>query len=428
MLPPLTLPAEATGMPVCVAFSGGLDSTALLHALAQTPGLRAQGLRALHVHHGLHARADAWTTHCQEVCKALHLELVVHKVEVVEAGDGLEAAARRARYAAISGTLRKGEVLATAHHLDDQAETFLMRALRASGSEGLGAMRAWRPFAQGWHWRPWLQVPRAHLLDWACARGLSWIEDPSNTDTDLDRNFLRHQVFPLLQQRWPHAAASFARAAELAQAASDLLSEDDQQALDALSEGDPARLSVSGLHALLPTRRARVLRAWIASRKLPPLPAQGVARVSQDLLDARGDALPAFDWAGVQVVRWRGQLHAHRPCPPLSPRWQVEWDGRMPLVLPDGGTLHLDGANAFPATVNVRARHGGERIRLPGREHTHALKHVLQDRGVPPWERPCLPLLFEPGGALLAAGDSVIGDMLQRWLREHGGQLRWQRD
>ncbi|RXR08409.1 tRNA lysidine(34) synthetase TilS [Pseudoxanthomonas composti] len=428
MLPPLTLPAEAAAAPVCVAFSGGLDSTALLHALAETPGLRAQGLRVLHVHHGLHARADAWTAHCQEVCKALHLELIVHRVEVVQAGDGLEAAARRARYAAIAGTLRKGEVLATAHHRDDQAETFLLRALRASGSEGLGAMRAWRPFAQGWHWRPWLQVPRAQLLAWARARRLAWIEDPSNADTDLDRNFLRHEVFPLLQRRWPHVAASFARAAELAQSAADLLSEDDAHALQDVSQGDPPRLSVQGLRALPAPRRARVLRAWIARCTLPPLPAQGVARVSQDLLDAREDALPHFDWAGARIVRWRGQLYAHRPHGPLSPRWSAQWDGRMPLVLPDGGSLHLDGATAFPATVTVRARQGGERIRLPGREHTHALKHVLQDSGIPPWERPRLPLLFEPGGALLAAGDAVIGDTLQRWLHEHRGQLRWQRD
>jgi tRNA(Ile)-lysidine synthase len=146
------------------------------------------------------------------------------------------------------------------------------------------------------------------------------------------------------------------------------------------------------------------------------------------LLEARDDALPAFEWGQARIVRWRGQLHASQPRPPLSPRWRVDWDGRMPLVLPDGGTLHLDGANAFPATVTVRARQGGERIRLPGREHTHALKHVLQDAGIPPWERPRLPLLFDPGGALLAAGDGVIGDTLQRWLREHSGQLRWQRD
>ena len=425
MLPDLP-PDAPKPAPLLVAYSGGLDSTTLLHLLARDPARRADGLRAIHVHHGLHAGADDWARHCRRFCDALEVPLSVVRVEVPrDSGLGLEGAARQARHAAFEAALRVGEVLATAHHRDDQAETFLLRALRASAADGLAAMRPWRRFGRGWLWRPLLDVARSRLRACADAASLAWIEDPGNDDPGPDRNFIRHRVMPLLRERWPHAGAALARSAALSAEAAHLLDEGDAHALAAVATADPYCLDVEALMALPAARRRRVLRRWVASLSLPPLPANGVVRIESDLLDARPDAAAAFAWAGARVRRWRGLLHADHERAPLPADWRVGWDGRDTLHLPDGDALVLDGAAALPAPVAVHARRGGERIALPGRGHGHALKQVLQELGVPPWVRERIPVLSDAGGTVLAAGDLVYSATFDAWLREHRARLVW---
>lgn len=424
----LRLPAPQLQAPVCVGFSGGLDSSVLLHALAADAQQRARGLRAVHVHHGLHADADAWATHCQHACEAMGIGLLIVRVQVEhDTGDGPEGAARRARHRAFVEALSPGEILATAHHRDDQAETFLLRALRASGPDGLAAMRPWRAFAGGWQWRPLLGTPRAHLLNHARQHALDWIEDPGNQRLDFDRNFLRHQVMPLLRQRWPQADDAFARSAALCRDACELLDAGDAEALAQVRTADPAALRADVLAALPATRRARVLRRWVQENALPPLPAQGVARIERDLLNASADACAEFAWQGTVVRRWRDLLHVERQRDALPRGWHAGWDGKAPLALPDGGVLALDGGSLFDVALRVGAREGGERITLPGRTHSHALKDVLQAQGVPPWERRQLPLLWTADGALWAAGDLVLSADCDAWLRRHEASLRWQR-
>jgi len=428
-LPPgfIAMPADAgASRAVLVGLSGGLDSVVLLHLLCACPGVGDTGLRAIHVHHGLQASADDWADRCRTLCEALDVPLQVVRVDVDrDAGSGLEAAARAARREAFAGALRGGEALALAHHRDDQAETFLLRALRASGPDGLAAMRPWQRFAGGWLWRPLLDVPRARLLAHANAHGLRWIEDPSNEDTAHDRNFLRHRVLPLLRERWPEADAALARSAALAAESRGLLAEGDDAALAAARTPDARVLSTRALDALPRARRARVLRRWIETLGLPPLPAQGIARIETDLLAAGTDTGAAFEWHGARVRRWRDLLHADAHCAPLAQDWYAHWDGREPLALPTGGELRLDGADAFDAPLRAHARRGGERIRLPGRDHSHALKHVLQDLGVPPWQRERLPLLSDIDGDVQAAGDLAVSAGLDAWLRARHARLRW---
>ena len=419
---------QATEAPLLVGLSGGLDSCVLLHALSRNPRLAHQGLRAVHVHHGLHADADRWAEHCRELCKAIGVPLVVTRVEVQrDAGDGLEAAARKARYTAFEQQMQAGDVLVTAHHRDDQAETFLLRALRGSGPDGLAAMRSLRPFATGQHWRPLLQVPRSQLLDYAHAHGLAWQEDPSNLDTHHDRNFLRQRVMPLLRDRWPQADLALLRSALLIADAVELLEQEDLAALQQVRADEPQSLSAIALLALPAPRRARVLRRWIESLGLPPLPREGVTHIESDLLQARMDASAKFRWGDIEIQRWRDLLHVQRLRDPVPADWQAEWNGRQPLLLPDGGTLLLDGADAFPAPLLVHARRGGERLQLPGRLHSHALKHVLQDLGIPPWVRAQLPLLSDAEGKLQALADLACSAQLDSWLRSHGARLQWRR-
>lgn len=425
---PLWIPSGITA-PVVVGFSGGLDSTVLLHRLAGDRDVRARGLRAVHVHHGLQAAADEWAAHAQCVCTALDVPLEIHHAEVQrDAGRGVEAAARSARYAAFATHLEPGDILALAHHLDDQAETFLLRALRASGVEGLSAMRPWRAHGAGWLWRPLLATPRADLLHMARANALAWIEDPSNAGLDPDRNFLRHAVLPGLRERWPHATKSLARSAGLAGQACDLLADDDAAAIATARTDASAVLRMDALRLLPATRRARVLRRWIATLGLPPLPAQGVVRIEQMLSSDTLDGDACFDYAGTRVQRWRDLLHAGPLRSPLPADLDLAWDGASALELPDGGMLQLEAdtpALRFDAPLRVHARRGGERIRLPGRDHHHSLKQVLQMLDVPRWERAQLPLLSAADGNLLAAGDRALSAELDQWLRSRHARLRW---
>ena len=418
----------AEPVPLLVGLSGGLDSSVLLHALAQDPAILRLGLRAMHVHHGLQASADDWAAHCARFCESLDVPLSIVKVSVDrDSGDGLEAAARKARYGAFESALTAGEVLVTAHHRDDQAETFLLRALRGSGPDGLAAMRPWRKFATGRHWRPLLDTPCDDLLAYAQRHGLSWLDDPSNLDSRHDRNFLRNEILPLLRGRWPQADASFARSAVLNADAIELLGQEDALALAMARSVDPQALSASALLELPAPRRARVLRRWIEALGFPPLPGEGVAQIESDLLTARADARARFEWRDVVIERWRDLLHVQRQCEPLPAGWNTGWDGSEPLPLPGGGSLVLEGTQALASPCRVSARRGGERILLPGRTHSHALKNVLQELGVPPWEREALPLVHDPVGELVAVADFAYSAAFDTWLRGKGARLHWRR-
>ena len=414
--------------PLLVGLSGGLDSTALLHALAQDPRTRAQGLRAVHVHHGLQPLAGEWANHCAGFCDSIGVPLTIVKVLVDrDSGEGLEAAARRARYSAFENLLMPGEVLVTAHHRDDQAETFLLRALRGSGPDGLAAMRPWRKLAAGSHWRPLLETPRSELLAYADQHGLAWLEDPSNDELRHDRNFLRHRVLPLLRERWPQVDAAFTRSAVLNADAVELLAREDALALAMSRTLDPQALSVQVLSDLPVSRRARVLRRWIEELGFPPLPGEGVAQIESDLLTARADARARFEWRDAVVQRWRDLLHVQRRREPLPFEWNVAWSGQWPLPLPGGDLLQLQGAEAFPSPLRVFARQGGERIVLPGRAHSHTLKNLFQELGVPPWEREALPLLADDAGELVAVADLAYSAVFDAWLRDAGARLLWTR-
>ena len=427
------LPPPPLERPLLLGYSGGLDSGALLQLLAADAGVRQRGLRAIHVHHGLHPDADAWARHCAAACRDLDVALDVVRVEVArDSGSGLEAAARAARHAAFASALRDDEVLVLAHHLDDQAETFLLRALRASGSDGLGAMRPWRRFGRGWLWRPLLELPRQALLDYARDRGLGWIEDPSNASDAHDRNYLRHQVMPLLRARWPQADAALARAAELQRESAGLLDEGDAGALASVRTVDRSCLHASRLARLPRERRARVLRRWAGELGLPPLPARGVATVDAWLDDAPASGAATFTWHGAAIRLWRDLLWAGAEPPPVADDLRLRWDGVQPLRWPGGGELALlpgadpggEPTDAAPVFL-VHPRRGGERIVLPGRRHSHALKHVLQDLGMPPWIRARMPLLSDAAGTLLAAGDVAVSAHFDAWLRASGRCLRW---
>ena len=388
-----------------IAYSGGLDSHVLLHACATVRAQLPAPLAAIHINHGLHPDAPRWAAHCQQVCAALGIALEVCAVHVNErAAQGREAAARAARYAAWRALLAPGEQLATAHQRDDQAETLLLALLRGSGVHGLAAMPASAPLGAGLLVRPLLDQSRAALADYARAHGLLWIEDPSNQDLTLERNFLRQQVMPLLTARWPAAARVVARtAAHCAEAALliDRLSDARRADLTGTRSGT---LSLAGLRRLdLPLRRA-VLRRWLAHAGFAPPRAPLLARIADEMLAARADAQPCVRWPGCEIRRYRDDLHALVPLPP-PPRAALAWDGRAPLVLPPGlGTLWAQPPADAPQCWQVRFGATGARCRPRADGPSRALKQWFQEHAIPAWLRPYVPLVFTAQGTLLGIG------------------------
>lgn len=414
---------------LCVACSGGPDSSALLHALAQLPEARARDLRAVHVDHGLHPDSAAWSEHCRRFCATLDVPLRVIAVRVDDArGEGVEAAARRARRTAFAEDLGAGEWLALAHHRDDQVETVLLKLLRGAGPEGLGGMRALRPFAHGWLWRPLLDVPRETVREYVAGNGLACIDDPANGDPRFLRNLLRTEILPRIAQHWPHAEASILHAARLCRAAADYLSRAADAALDSIRR-ERGTLDVDAWLALPDALRAPVLHQWLRERGLPPPADAQCDELQRQAAHATEDALPCIGWAGTEVRIWNGQLHATPPLAPLPPHWQAAWTG-APLPLPaDCGLLASapDDAHAcFDPPLRVRLRCGGERIKPEGDAHTRELGDLFQQARTPPWLRERCPLIYE-GDELIAIADLWHSGHGRAIFEAAGGFPRWSR-
>ncbi|HRD72966.1 MAG TPA: tRNA lysidine(34) synthetase TilS [Aquimonas sp.] len=418
-----------------LALSGGLDSSALLHAWLACHG--AVGLRVVHIDHGLQTESAAWARHCQTLCDGLNLPLVIESLALDPACSNLEAVAREARYGVLQMHLRDGEWLLTAHHQDDQAETFLLRALRGSGPSGLAAMRAWRAFGAGQHWRPWLGIARSDIELYVAQQRIAHITDRSNANLRFDRNFLRQSVLPLLQSRWPRATHQLALSAHWCAEADHALARQDDALLTSLCDEQPGVLPLEDLRVLSVAQRARVLRQWVRQLYFPPLPRASLRAIERDLIPATHDSDARCDWAHVRLQHWRGQLHALRLPAHTVTEFDLCWDGVDVLHLPDGGRLELRAQTSdtrdrscrtpWTQTFAVRSRRGGERIQLPGRTHHHKLKHLLQQAELPPWQRDQVPLLFAPDGELLAAGDLFLSARLQGLLQACRRELRWVR-
>ncbi len=414
-----------------VAFSGGLDSTVLLHHFMlwrqQSPELQ---LRAIHIHHGLSPHADAWVSHCQKVCARWQIPLTVVRVRVVNEGEGLEAQARKARYQAFTQALIPGEVLATAHHLDDQCETFMLALKRGSGPAGLSAMPESLPFAGTQLIRPLLNQTRDSLQQWALHHKLCWIEDESNVDARFDRNFLRVDVLPRLNARWPHFAEAVARSAALCGEQEQLLDELLAEQL-ASATNDEGALTIAALQGLSDVRRRALLRRWLAQRGAVMPSREMLDRLWQEVAQAREDATPCLRLGAFAVRRYQSCLWWTRATESQRDT-QLCWPAPYkPLILPAGlGEVSLVTGGEIRAPnvderVSIRFQASGM-LHIVGRNGGRKLKKIWQELGVPSWQRDTTPLLFY-GETLIAAADCFITHEGKKSMDETGMKLMWRR-
>lgn len=432
----------ADGQPVAVAYSAGLDSSVLIHAVARIARVMGSAVHALHVHHGLSPHADRWLAHGRARCVALGVDFHAARVELdAGTGEGVEAQARRLRYAALARLAREagcGRVL-LAHHQDDQAETVLLQALRGAGLDGLAAMPERLERAGLVWWRPWLRLPRAALSAYAAQHALAYVDDESNLDPRYARNRLRHQVLPLLAGGFPGAADALVQVATQAQEAKACLAE--LAALDLASLRLDGGLDLTRWHGLSMPRRSNALRAWLREVLGQPAPRSLVLRLMAQLRPG----LAPRRWPAPQgvvalyrdVLSWAPAAAVTAPKPldasaaPSGAVWRIEGPGWYGAPLLGGGLLvELTAGQGVPLArlkhLHWHRRHGGEQFQRHAGGVPRSLKKVFQEAGVPAWARGG-PLLYADGQLLLVPGLGVDA----RWLASSGERLvtlEWRSD
>lgn len=404
-----------------LAYSGGLDSSVLLHLLV---GIRNDlphiDLKAVHVHHGLQQSADQWVTHCQLQCAQWSVPLIVKYVDArTLQGESPEAVARNARYSVIEEILQPGAFLLLAQHQDDQAETFLLQLMRGAGPKGLSAMPVLSMWERAFKCRPLLGHSRGELEAYAQAHGLNWVEDPSNASLGFDRNYLRHKVLPLLRERWSAVDQVISRSAHLCAESDGLLEELAVVDLGAACDGRNS-LDISFLLSLSPARRKNLIRYWIKKQGMPVPGYQAINRIDGELLAARDDAQPKINWEQFEARRYRNRLYVLN-VESVLPEIDVPWDISQKLPIAGLGVLQASKAAGTGLSLkklgsrplSVRFRQGGESIRPEGDTHTRTLQKLLQREGLPPWVRERIPLVFMGNELVSVVGywyaDNYIG-------------------
>ncbi len=404
---------------IIIAYSGGVDSHVLLHALSSCQKEYRLNLLAVHIHHGLLQGADDWALHCEQVCSKLDVPYQLIKVNVnSKKGESVEAQARQARYNAFSTLMKHDDLLVVAHHQDDQAETFLLQLLRGAGLKGLSSMPVLSKFVIGNIARPFLAVPRAEILSYAEKNNLSWIEDNSNHDLRFDRNFVRHEVVPLLFSRWPGLSKTISRATKHIADANQLLETFAAQDFVSTQGKNPETLSVEKLQQLSMLRQKNILRYWIDRQGFLMPNEKHLDHVITDVMNAGQDSKPCVSWGDAEIRRHQDDIYVMKPIEPIDSSISLKWNYKQPLKLPgELGTLIPElqlgygiDFGLLTEDLEVCFRKGGETCRLPGRTGTHLLKKLFQEWHVPIWLRDRIPLIFHQGDLIAVVGYAVSAD------------------
>jgi tRNA(Ile)-lysidine synthase len=415
------------GASVAIALSGGVDSIVLLDSLARLAPRHSITLSAVHINHGLSPNAQAWAEFCAAQCAQRGLPFALHRLQVArERSRSLEALARSARYERLLA--EDVDVVALAHHADDQAETVLLQLLRGAGPHGLAAMPAYRPGRPALL-RPLLDLPRAEILACAKARRLAWIEDESNANRAHARNALRHDIAPLLAARFAGYPRTLARSARHQAEAAELL--DELARSDAEGAIDATGLDSARLRTLSGARARNLLRWFLRAQGLRTPSEARLADMLRQLVDAAADARTRIVLDDVEIGRHRGRIAVHAAA---VASFERIWDGESEVRLP-GGVLAftrsqgagLAAAKLESAQVTLRSRCGGERICLAANRPTHAVKKLLQDARMPHWERESLPLVWS-GDELAAVPGVGVALAFQASPGEAGWIVDWRPD
>ncbi|BCG64867.1 MAG: tRNA(Ile)-lysidine synthase [Methyloprofundus sp.] len=403
---------------IIVGYSGGIDSHVLLHLLAQTSELHSK-MTAVYIDHGLQTCAGDWATHCQRAAQALAIKFKVIKVNAVAAqGESPEEAARNARYQAFKDMLRQDDVLLFAQHRNDQLETVLLQLFRGAGLKGLAGMPANIAFGAGELCRPLLDVTQTEIQQYAQDHGLQWVEDPSNADTHFDRNYLRNDIIPLIQQRWPSVDKTVARVAGHCAEAQMLLSTSAIEKMLLIFDKSEQCLSIEGLLKYDEITQQWILREWLQYMGAR-MPTQKVmSAILSGVINAQPDANPVVLHGAHEIRRYRDGLYVLHQHNKPDLQQSIAWPKvAQSLLLPNNGILALKETEQgiakklwLQADVQIKYRQGGEKIALPKRVGRHSLKKLYQEAHIAPWRREQVPLVYIDGCLAAIAGFWLSAD------------------
>ena len=399
---------------IYIGYSGGVDSHVLLHLCASITSIKDK-ITAVYVHHGLQIEAESWSRHCKKTAENLGVEFILLRVNAVAGqGESPEEAARNARYTALKTLIGVNDVLLVAQHRDDQLETVLLQLFRGSGLRGLSAMPERMPFGRGLMLRPLLNVSKSVIDDYAREHALNWVEDPSNLSHDYDRNFLRNAVLPILKQRWPACDKTVARSARHCADAQALISDLAEELFLRIFNAADKTLCISRLKSYKTSKQSFVIRQWLQTFNLKMPSLAFVEQLQSEVLSSRKDGGPELSVQGYCVRRYRDKLYCLKQAAPEIVQDRLWSSGQASIKVSEHQTLSCVSSSSGicfeqwrKATIAVKARGGGEKIRLPGRKGHHTLKKLFQEAAIPPWEREAIPLVYLDN-KLAAVGDLWI--------------------
>ncbi len=381
-----------------VGLSGGVDSVVLLH-LCKT---YLPNVAAIHINHGLSPNAQAWASFCRDLCSDWGVPYEeIALPQAPEKGVSVEAWAREQRYAAFAPLIKQKDCLLTAHHQEDQVETFFLQLLRGSGPKGLAAMPSTQPYSGGCHARPLLTISQATIDAYAKEQGLAWVEDESNQELSFDRNYLRQQVLPKLYERWPSLPVTVSRSSELCAQAMVLIDDYVTKDLTICRYSEPERLDLKRLQRFSPEKINAIIRHWLEVIDYPSPSQAQLQQITTHLITASEDANPEVSYEGIVFRRYQEFLYVMEILPTLDVAIEIPWSATRNLILPHGlGVLQAEPGGCeglcIPedVRVTVRLRRGGERCQPLGRSGSHPLKKLMQEWNIPPWHRDRIPLIF----------------------------------
>ena len=402
----------------CIAYSGGMDSHVLLHAMAECQKQNSFiQIRAFHVNHHLNPKANQWEDHCKKVTQHLGISFHVKSLKLTfNLGDSIEAVARRARYDALQYHIHDKENVLTAHTQNDQAETFLLQLLRGAGIKGLSAMPLKKKIGKGYLLRPFLKMNREELREYAEKNHLHWIEDDMNFELRFNRNYLRHEVLPVLRRRWPALFSVISRSASHCAEASHLLDKLADVNLQAMQTKEA--LAIEPLLQLTPEQQRNILRRWVYRLGFSVPQTKQLEQIRSDVLKASEGATPFFVYGNTEIRRYGNALYISADSSEYDTSMIIPWNLNHLLNLP--GTLGVLKATKKKGEgisvaidirqITVRFRRGGERCQLAGRKETHSLKKLMQQWKIPPWQRDRIPLIYYDDTLITVVGYCIFGE------------------
>lgn len=415
-----------------VGFSGGADSTALLYALKQLQGQLGAPLKAVHINHGIHADATLWQKHCEDFCQQFEISCISQSVNLENrSGKGLEAEARHLRYQAMSALLEAGDSLLTAHHADDQAETLLLNLMRGSGVDGLSAMPQSRPLGAGVLLRPLLDFENAELIKYLQENNIVWLEDPSNQQLTQDRNFVRHQLMPLLESRWPGVNKRMLLTRNAMAEARSLLERLADEYLEKYLR-HPLVLQIATQLADDPALFKLAVRRWLKQAAAPSIPSRTLESLYQQVFQAADGHKVRIQWDGCLLRLHQQQLWLQPQQDPLACPC-LEWpSGQADIELGNGyGKLTLAGPviKGPPENFMVSNRNNCKQqmttvVIRQGNQHK-SVKKLFQSAGIPAWLRDSIPVCVL-NGEPVAIGDWYFDDRFAAWMSANQVKLSWQ--